>query len=127
MKTQTKSMSHVIHAAAAVFFAFAATAAFATDPNTWWVDDACYGAAVQDGSEDHPFGTILAAITNSACVSGDTIKVKPGVYDKDYDERTETMSSTGYQMRSRRLLRAGRSCAISVIHDKGRTVPLLIS
>ena len=101
MKTQTKSMSHVIHAAAAVFFAFAATAAFATDPNTWWVDDACYGAAVQDGSEDHPFGTILAAITNSACVAGDTIKVKPGVYDKDYDERTATMGSTGYQIRTR--------------------------
>ena len=44
----------------------AASAAFAADPSTWWVDDDCYGAAVQDGSETHPFGTILAAVTNEA-------------------------------------------------------------
>ena len=105
--------------------AFMTATAFAA--NTWWVDDDNYGAAVRDGSEEHPFGSIHEALTNAACVAGDTIKVKPGTYDKDYDERTVTIGSTGYQMRSRRLLRAGRSCAISVIHDKGRTVPLLIS
>ena len=91
----------------------------AADPNTWWVDDANYGAEGRDGSEANPFGSIHEALTNEACVAGDTIKVKPGVYDKDYDERTVTIGSTGYQMRSRRLLRAGRSCAISVIHNKG--------
>ena len=72
----------------------AASAAFAADPSTWWVDDDCYGAAVQDGSETHPFGTILAAVTNEACKAGDTIKVKPGVYDKDYYEGSYTAGGT---------------------------------
>ena len=85
----------------AVSTAFLAATATAADPNTWWVDDANYGAAVQDGSDEHPFGTILAAVTNSACVNGDTIKVKPGIYDKDYDERTVTIKSSEYQMRTR--------------------------
>ncbi len=88
----------VVLAVIATGLVFSASAA---DPNTWWVDDANYGAAVQDGSEEHPFGTILAAVTNSACVNGDTIKVKPGVYDKDYDERTVTIKSSEYQMRTR--------------------------
>ena len=88
----------VVLAVIATGLVFSASAA---DPNTWWVDDANYGAAVQDGSEEHPFGTILAAVTNSACVNGDTIKVKPGIYDKDYDERTMTISGVDYQMRTR--------------------------
>ena len=71
----------MILAAFAALFAWAANAA---TPNTWWVDDTYYGAAVQNGSEDYPFGTILAAVTNTACQAGDTIKVKPGTYDKDY-------------------------------------------
>ena len=67
--------------ATALLFALTTNAA---PPNTWWVDDDCYGAAVQNGSEDYPFGTILAAVTNTACKAGDTIKVRPGTYDKDY-------------------------------------------
>jgi len=80
---------------------FLSLSAMAADPNTWWVDDANYGAAVQDGSEAHPFGTILAAVTNSACVNGDTIKVKPGIYDKEYYEVTTTISSVEYVTRCR--------------------------
>ena len=78
-----------------------ATATFAA--NTWWVDDDNYGAAVQDGSETNPFGTIIDAITNTACVAGDTIKVRPGIYDKGYYETTVTISSTDYQVRYRVL------------------------
>ena len=69
--------------------------------NTWWVDDDNYGAVGRDGSEANPFGSIHEALTNAACVAGDTIKVKPGIYDKDYDERTVTISSTDYQVRTR--------------------------
>ena len=74
-------------AVAAVIATGLVFSASAADPNTWWVDDDNYGAAVRDGSEEHPFGSIHEAITNEACVAGDTIKVKPGTYDKDYDER----------------------------------------
>ena len=98
MKIQTKSTSHMVNAVAATFLAFVATAA---DPNIWWVDASNYGAAVRDGSETNPFGSIHEAITNSACLAGDTIKVKPGVYDKDFDERMVTISSKEYQMRTR--------------------------
>ena len=88
----------MILAAFAALFAWAANAA---TPNTWWVDDTYYGAAVQNGSEDYPFGTILAAVTNTACKSGDTIKVKPGTYDKDYYAFTQTAGSTDYEVRVR--------------------------
>ena len=86
-----------------VFAVFMGTAAVASgaDPNTWWVDASNYGAAGRDGSEANPFGTILEAISNPACVNGDTIKVNPGVYDKDYDERTVTVGNADWQMRSR--------------------------
>jgi len=97
MRHKSDFMRHMIVAAVA-FISFLAVAA---DPNTWWVDDANYGAEGRDGSEANPFGSIHEALTNEACVAGDTIKVKPGVYDKDYDERTVTMSSTGYQIRTR--------------------------
>ena len=80
---------------------FLSLLAMAADPNTWWVDEANYGAAVQDGSEAHPFGTILAAVTNSACVNGDMIKVKPGIYDKDFYEVTNTISDVDFVARSR--------------------------
>ena len=73
----------------------------AVNPNIWWVDDANYGAPGRDGSEAHPFGSIHEAITNEACVTGDTIKVKPGIYDKDYDERMVRVNNVDYQMRTR--------------------------
>ena len=56
-----------------------ATAAHAA--NTWWVDDDWYGQG-GNGSEERPFGTIQDAIDASATQSGDTIKVKAGVYNK---------------------------------------------
>ena len=56
-----------------------ATAAHAA--NTWWVDDDWYGQG-GNGSEERPFGTIQDAIDASATKSGDTIKVKAGVYNK---------------------------------------------
>ena len=85
-------------AATALLFALTTNAA---TPNTWWVDDDCYGAAVQNGSTNYPFGTILAAVTNSACQSGDTIKVKPGTYDKDYKVVEFTSSGNRYEVRMR--------------------------
>ena len=90
-------MYYTFFASAALF---AATTSIA-DPNTWWVDDDNYGGAIRDGSEAHPFGSIHEAITNEACVAGDTIKVKPGIYDKDYDERTVSVKDGDYQMRTR--------------------------
>ncbi len=54
-------------------------AAFAA--NTWWVDDDWYGQG-GNGSEERPFGTIQDAIDASDTQSGDTIKVKAGVYNK---------------------------------------------
>ena len=99
MKKTSISMRCATPALAMAFLAFSAVAA---DPNTWWVDDAYYGAEVQDGSEMHPFGTILAAVTNAACANGDTIKVRPGIYDKDYYEVTYTpTTSTEFQPRCR--------------------------
>ena len=54
-------------------------AAFAA--NTWWVDDDWYGQG-GNGSEERPFGTIQDAIDASTTLSGDTVKVKAGVYNK---------------------------------------------
>ena len=56
-----------------------ATAAHAA--NTWWVDDDWYGQG-GNGSAERPFGTIQDAIDASTTQSGDTIKVKAGVYNK---------------------------------------------
>ena len=85
--------------------AFAVGAVFSSSAsassNTWWVDDANYGAAGRDGSETNPFGSIHEALANEECAAGDTIKVKPGVYDKDFDERTVKMGNSNYQMRTR--------------------------
>ena len=52
-------------------------AAFAA--NTWWVDDDWYNQG-GIGTEASPYGTIQDAV--EAAASGDTIKVKAGVYDK---------------------------------------------
>ena len=85
--------------------AFAVGAVFSSSAsassNTWWVDDANYGAAGRDGSETNPFGSIHEALANEECAAGDTIKVKPGVYNKDFDERTVKMGNSNYQMRTR--------------------------
>ena len=84
--------------AAALLFALTSNAA---TPNMWWVDDDSYGAAVQNGSEDYPYGTILAAVTNTACQAGDTIKVKPGTYDKDYYVITQMVNSVAHEVHVR--------------------------
>ena len=47
--------------------------------NAWWVDDDWYEKG-GNGSETSPFGTIQDAV--EAASSGDTIKVKAGVYDR---------------------------------------------
>ena len=65
----------------ALVFALLSCGALAA--NTWYVakDDpnASDGNA---GSEAAPFRTIQAALDNPNCVAGDTIMVKPGVYDE---------------------------------------------
>jgi len=50
---------------------------------TIWVDASNYGKANLDGSEANAYGTIQDAV-NAAATSGDTIYVRPGVYDKGY-------------------------------------------
>ena len=96
MKTRQKPMRCAIWTAATLLAAATAAAS-----NVWWVDDANYGAPGRDGSEANPFGTIHEAIANAACVADDTIKVKPGIYDKDGDQRMVTIGSTQYQMCTR--------------------------
>lgn len=47
----------------------------------WWVDAANYGKSGLDGTtQEKAFGTIQDAVNRAA--SGDTVKVKPGVYDQ---------------------------------------------
>ncbi len=77
MKPTSNIVSRMSICAAVAVSAAAALAA----GNTWWVDASNYGAAGRDGSEQNPFGSIHEAVSSLSCVAGDTIKVKPGVYD----------------------------------------------
>ena len=77
-----------------LLFAVSAFLVFDVQADTWWVDDdnydavcgdnpAAYIAAGKDGTmAEKAFGTIRAALDNSDFVSGDTVKVKEGIYDK---------------------------------------------
>lgn len=69
---------------ASIFLASAAVAASAfAEANVWWVDDDNYGKTGMDGtSAVTAFGSVQEAIDNPACLSGDTIKVLPGIYDE---------------------------------------------
>ena len=65
-------------AAAATMAAWSAAAA-----NVWWVDAANYGKPDLDGrTEETAFSTIQDALDDEAFEENDTVKVKPGVYDK---------------------------------------------
>ena len=54
---------------------------FSAEDNTIWVDDDYHYPSESDGSLSKPYATIQAAI--NVAVSGDTIKVLPGIYDED--------------------------------------------
>ena len=60
-------------------------AAFAAEPNTWWVAKEDANASDElvtgRGTESLPFRTIQAALDNPDFVAGDTVLVKPGDYD----------------------------------------------
>ena len=49
----------------------------------WWVDAKNYGKGGMTGAADAAFGTIQEAIDSTATKDGDTIKVRPGTYDRD--------------------------------------------
>ena len=57
--------------------------AAASAANTWYVDDAKYGASGAGDSLETAFGTIQEAITRAS--AGDTVLVAPGVYNRDVD------------------------------------------
>ena len=57
--------------------------AAASAANTWYVDDAKYGASGSGDSLETAFGTIQEAITRAS--AGDTVLVAPGVYNRDVD------------------------------------------
>ena len=65
-----------------------ALALAAAGANTWWVEDEGGVDAAGRGSEAAPFQTIQYAIDTAS--AGDTIWVKPGVYDKGGAESTNT-------------------------------------
>ena len=74
-----KMNAHRIKLLALAIGALASLELFA-DGRTLWVD--CSGAAeTPDGSEAAPYATIQAAV--DAAAEGDTVKVRPGVYDTD--------------------------------------------
>ena len=51
--------------------------------NTWWVAKEDPNASdANAGTEEAPFRTIQAALDNPSFAAGDTVKVKPGVYDE---------------------------------------------
>ena len=49
--------------------------------NKWYVDDD--GSNDNDGSIENPFKTLKKALSNNACIPGDIIYVKDGVYSND--------------------------------------------
>ena len=80
----------------AVMAVFAATAALAAGP--WYVakeDPNAADTLVEGrGTEALPFRTIQAALDNAAFEAGDTVYVKPGVYDEGMKEDTLKFSMT---------------------------------
>ena len=102
-------MKKLHSAVIAVMFTFIALA----DGNVLWVDKANGLDGTGRGSESSPYRTIQAAV--NAAVSGDTIKVKPGIYDE---------GSGNYNSWDNRVLISGK--VLKIVSTGGKDVTHIV-
>ena len=89
------------------------TSGFASEPTTWYVDDAKYGASGTGESLADAFGTIQEAI--DAAVAGDTVLVAEGTYNRGAKKATTYTDNTS----SRVVI--DKAITVKSISGRGRT------
>jgi hypothetical protein len=78
---RSMTCTHDFRVASVILLAALAPSALAS--NTWYVDDD--GSPFGDGSFANPFSSIQRAISGPGTTSGDTIRVRPGLYRERLD------------------------------------------